>query len=211
MPFSVDSFKQARLKPHSSGSLVTFWQFGGPLWDPKIDQKLILGPKKGARKRFFIDFSSDDRFSHFRAWIFINFGWKFDQKIDACFQNRALFFQPGDPLNLCTGAVFWALFTFFVFFWKLWQNWPKNTAKSVSKKNIEKWGPWGPRIDPKWLRINRKNHENRKKYPKSMKIEGPIFGWFFGWPKNFFRRVWHRNPLYCRNSVGGGGPQKGTI
>ena len=148
MPFSVDSFKQARLKPHSSGSLVTFWQFWGPLWDPKIDQKLILGPKKGARKRFFIDFSSDDRFSHFRAWIFINFGWKFDQKIDACFQNRALFFQPGDPLNLCTGAVFWALFTFFVFL-KFVTKLTKKHGKIGIQEKHRKMRPMGSQNWPK--------------------------------------------------------------
>ena len=148
MPFSVDSFKQARLKPHSSGSPVTFWQFWGPLWDPKIDQKLILGPKKGARNRFCIDFSSDDRFSHFRAWIFINFGWKFDQKIDACFQNRALFFQPGDPLNLCTGAVFSVLLAFFIFL-KFVKTWSKTQNKFGIIKKHRKMKPRGSPDGPK--------------------------------------------------------------
>ena len=65
-----------RWLPRPFGSMMGthFYQFLGPLWDPKIDQNLILGPKKGARKLFVIDFSSDNRFSHFRAWIFINFG-----------------------------------------------------------------------------------------------------------------------------------------
>ena len=83
-----------------------FGGFLGPLGVPKIDQKSILGPKRGARKRFFIDFSREQRFSHFWAWFFIDFWWFFDQKIDAFFQSRAQFFQHGDGLNLCTGAVF---------------------------------------------------------------------------------------------------------
>ena len=41
--------------------------FLGPLRVPKIDQKSILGPKRGARKRFFIAFSREQRFSHFWA------------------------------------------------------------------------------------------------------------------------------------------------
>ena len=47
--------------------------FLGPLGVPKIDQKLILGPKRGARKRFVIDFSREQRFSHFWAKFSIDF------------------------------------------------------------------------------------------------------------------------------------------
>ena len=48
----------------------TFAYFGrlwGPLRDPKVNQTSILGPKRDARKRFFIDFSREQRFSHFWA------------------------------------------------------------------------------------------------------------------------------------------------
>ena len=45
----------------------------GPGRDPKIHQKSILGPKRAARKRFFIDFSRAHRFSNFQAQFLVNF------------------------------------------------------------------------------------------------------------------------------------------
>ena len=48
----------------------TFAYFGrlwGPLRDPKVNQKSILGPKRDARKRFLIKISHEKRFRHFWA------------------------------------------------------------------------------------------------------------------------------------------------
>ena len=52
-----------------SGSMMvtSLGGFLGPLGVPKIDQKSILGPKRGARNRFFIDCSREQRFYNFRA------------------------------------------------------------------------------------------------------------------------------------------------
>ena len=44
----------------------------------------------------------------------------------------------------------------------------------------------GPRIDPKLLRINRKNNENLKNGTKTMRIEGPIFKMIFWVAKKLF-------------------------
>ena len=129
--------------------LTSLGWFLGPLEVPKIDQKSILGPKRGARKRFFIDFSREQRFSYFWAWFVIDFWWFFDQKIDAFFQSRAQFFQHGDGLNLCTGAVFSALVAFFVFL-KIVKTWPKKHNKTgISEKHrkmMPRWSPDGPKM-----------------------------------------------------------------
>ena len=54
-------------------ALATFCIFLGPGRTPEIDQKSILGPKRDARKRCFIDFCHGKRFSHFWARFLIDF------------------------------------------------------------------------------------------------------------------------------------------
>ena len=55
----------------------------------------------------------------------------------------------------------------------------------MSKKNIEKWSPGGPRIDLKLLIIHQKCSKHDKNTSNYLKIERSTFWWFFACPKHF--------------------------
>ena len=77
---------QSSCQEGASSMMVTpLGWFLGPLGVPKIDQKSILGPKRGARKRFFIDFSREKRFSHFWAWFFHQYLMNIGEQLNAIF------------------------------------------------------------------------------------------------------------------------------
>ena len=82
--------------------LAIFASPPGPQNQPKIDP----WPQKGRQEAIFYRFLSRTAFVSLLGLIFHRFFVIFDQKIDAFFQRRAQFFQHGDGLNLCTGAVF---------------------------------------------------------------------------------------------------------
>ena len=102
-----------RWLPRSIKSMfpAPFSLFPGPLWSPKIDQQSTLGAKSGARKRCFVDFCCENRFSDFRDCFFIDSHGNSYARIDAFLQGCAGFVQLDERVNLCTGAVFWAIFT----------------------------------------------------------------------------------------------------
>ena len=100
-----------------------------PIRAPQNDQKSILGQKKAPGCVFLAFFGA-----HI---VFLVFGLDFssicDEKVmkkqrkyEHFFKSCAGFFQPGEPLKPCTGAVFRALLTFFVF---------PNFVEEVSKKH----------------------------------------------------------------------------
>ena len=71
---------------------------------------------KGAADHFFIVFLS----------IFVK---KINVFLHVFFERRLCFSQPGEPLNLCTGIVFSAFFTFFIFLF-----FQEKTVKNPSQK-----------------------------------------------------------------------------
>ena len=116
--------------------------FLGPLGVPKIDQKSILGPKRGARKRFFIDFSREQRLSHFWAWFFHRFLMIFWSKNRCIFPKpRAIFSTWRWPKSMHRRSVLSTFYLFFYFF-EICENmtqktkhnrWSKKTSKNRSQ------------------------------------------------------------------------------
>ena len=103
-------------------SRSVFGDPAGPSRVSKIDQKSILGPKRGARNRFFIDFSREHGFYRFRAWFFINFLLKLQSKNQRIFSKlRAFFSTRRLPKSMHRCSVL-STFCIFHFFWELLKN-----------------------------------------------------------------------------------------
>ena len=92
-----------------------FSSFLGPGRDKKIDQNRPCGqkgvPKDGAKSDFYAFAVIFRFFLPFEAKI----RPKINEKLNVFFRCCVCFFQTRESQILCTGAVFWAVFTFSIF------------------------------------------------------------------------------------------------
>ena len=161
--------------------------FGSPP-GPKNRRKIDPWPKKGCQEASFYHFFSRTAFFSLPDSIFHRFLMKNRWKKWCIFSKQCAIFSTWRwPKSMHRRSVL-STFHFFHFL-KIVKKDAKNRAKMVSPKNIEKWGPGGPQMVPKWLRINRKNIENLKNRPQNKFFGGSIFWWFLGRQKNFSRRL----------------------
>ena len=84
--------------PDDPGSIEDFQPFLDPIWDLKIYQQFILGPKRGAGRRCFIDFGRGCCCSFLCGSICHRFVMKKTvDKIGVSFRGCARFFGLADP------------------------------------------------------------------------------------------------------------------
>ena len=115
-----------------------FWLIFGTRPGPENRPKSALWPKRRPQRRcqkrflclccFFFRF-----FLPFEAKI----RPKINEKLKVLFRFCVRFFQTRESQILCTGAVFWAVFTFLVFA-IFCQKWPKERAKKACHKKTQK-------------------------------------------------------------------------
>ena len=121
-----------------------FGSIFGPGREPKIDPKRDLWRKMRSPEPVFYRFFSFSCF--FRLFHGIlsqkcsKNQWNFERVFSSC---ARFFFQTSKSQILCTGAVFWAVFTFSFFFQKIAKIFEKNRWKRWSQKNDQKWPPGG--------------------------------------------------------------------
>ena len=109
--------------------------FLDPAGSPKSTQNATFGGKWGHRNGCFIDFSAFPVFSGFFMGFWAKNVAKINEILNVFFRPARVFFQTGKSQILCTGAVFWAAFTF-NFFQKKMQ---KSSKKSMKRVKPEKW------------------------------------------------------------------------
>ena len=113
----------------------SFWVDLGTGRDQKIDQNRPCGQKGVPKDSVRCDFCARAAFFSFSPPIWAKNVTKINEILNVFFRPARVFFQTGKSQILCTGAVFWAVFTFSF----LSKNCKNLRKKSMKKVKPEKW------------------------------------------------------------------------
>ena len=104
--------------------------------------------KIGSPENDFYRFLCFCSFSRFFGSILARFLRKKQWNLYVVFSVLLAFLQHGEGPNSCTGAVFWAVFTFFIF-WENCKKTQKTRSKNVRPEKLLKMKPRGSQNSPK--------------------------------------------------------------